>query len=152
MTKSMSRRDALTAGAAATTGVCLVAKASEAQTSSSSSVQVGEETKPLETLYHDALAEGGNLIVYAGGDIASQQDAAKNAFLTQFPKMNLAMIVDYSKFHDVRIDNQFATNTLVPDVVQLQTLQNFTRWKEEGRLLQYKPRRVLRGLRKVQGP
>lgn len=140
MTKSMSRRDALTAGATAAIGLSISAAASVAQTSTSSPAQaVEEETKSLETLYQDALTEGGNLIVYAGGDIASQQDAAKNAFLAQFPKMNLAMIVDYSKFHDVRIDNQFATNTLVPDVVQLQTLQNFTRWNQQGRLLQYKP-------------
>jgi hypothetical protein len=53
--------------------------------------------------------------------------------------MKLAMIVDYSKFHDVRVDNQFATNTLVPDVVQLQTLQNFPRWNQQDRLLKYKP-------------
>jgi ABC-type Fe3+ transport system substrate-binding protein len=134
MTQSLSRRDALAGGAAAAIGLSIAAMASSSQAQS-----MEEETKSLETLYQDALAEGGNLIVYAGGDIASQQDAVKNAFLTQFPKMNLAMIVDYSKFHDVRIDNQFATNTLVADVVQLQTLQNFTRWKEEGRLLQYKP-------------
>ena len=140
MTKSMSRRDALTAGAAAAIGLSISATGSDAQASSSSPAQqVEEETKSLEALYQDALAEGGSLIVYAGGDIASQQDAAKNAFLTQFPKMNLAIIVDYSKFHDVRIDNQFATNTLVPDVVQLQTLQDFTRWNEGGRLQQYKP-------------
>ena len=139
MAKSMSRRDALTAGAAATIGVCLVATASEAQTASSSPAQVAEETKSLDTLYQDALAEGGSLIVYAGGDIPAQQEATKDAFLAQFPKMKLSMIVDYSKFHDVRVDNQFATNTLVPDVVQLQTLQNFARWSQQGRLLQYKP-------------
>nr|WP_324606163.1 hypothetical protein [Streptomyces griseus] len=47
--------------------------------------------------------------------------------------------MDYSKFHDARIDNQLATGTLVPDVVQLQTLQDFPRWKREGALLPYKP-------------
>jgi len=139
MTNSMSRRDALTAGAAAAIGAYVVSSASEAQTSTSSRAQVGEETKSLDTLYQDALTEGGDLIVYAGGDIPTQQDAAKNAFLAQFPKMKLAMIVDYSKFHDVRVDNQFATNTLVPDVVQLQTLQNFPRWNQQSRLLHYKP-------------
>jgi hypothetical protein len=67
MTNSMSRRDALAAGAAATIGACVFASTSEAQTSSSSRSQVGEETKSLDTLYQDALAEGGDLIVYAGG-------------------------------------------------------------------------------------
>ncbi|GFJ87778.1 ABC transporter substrate-binding protein [Phytohabitans rumicis] len=47
--------------------------------------------------------------------------------------------MDYSKYHDVRVDNQLATGTLVPDVVQLQTLQDFTRWKSLGVLRPYKP-------------
>jgi hypothetical protein len=49
------------------------------------------------------------------------------------------LIIDYSKYHDVRIDNQLATGTPVPDVVQLQTTQDFTRWKEAGVLRLYKP-------------
>ncbi|KAI9995639.1 hypothetical protein PInf_012704 [Phytophthora infestans] len=44
------------------------------------------------------------------------------------------------KYHDVRIDNQLETDTLVPDVVALQTLQDFTRWAKTGDLLCYKPK------------
>lgn len=98
-----------------------------------------EETKSLDELYADAKREGGKLVIYAGGDTPDQQDATKQAFLAQFPDIDLTMVVDYSKYHDVRIDNQLATDTLVPDVVQLQTLQDFTRWKQEGALLPYKP-------------
>jgi ABC-type Fe3+ transport system substrate-binding protein len=98
-----------------------------------------EERKSLDELYADARREGGELIIYAGGDTPDQQDATKQAFLSQFPDIKLTMIVDYSKYHDVRIDNQLATNTLVPDVVQMQTLQDFTRWKDTGVLLPYKP-------------
>lgn len=97
------------------------------------------EVRALDALYQSALAEGGKLIVYAGGDTPQQQDGTKAAFLKQFPKMAIDIVVDYSKFHDVRIDNQLATNSLVPDVVQLQTLQNFPRWKAEGHLLPFKP-------------
>jgi ABC-type Fe3+ transport system substrate-binding protein len=100
---------------------------------------VHEETKSLEQLYTDAVNEGRRLIIYAGGDTADQQDDTKNAFLAQFPNIDLTMVVDYSKFHDARIDNQIATDTLVPDVVQLQTLQDFVRWKELGVLAPYKP-------------
>lgn len=100
---------------------------------------VREETKTLEQLHHEALAEGGPLIVYAGGDTAGQQDGNKAAFEQAFPGVTVTMVVDYSKYHDARLDNQFATGTLVPDVVQLQTLQDFPRWKAEGRLLCYKP-------------
>jgi ABC-type Fe3+ transport system substrate-binding protein len=97
------------------------------------------EARALDALYQAALAEGGKLIVYAGGDTPQQQDGTKAAFLKQFPKMAIDIVVDYSKFHDVRVDNQLATKTLVPDVVQLQTLQNFPRWKAEGHLLPFKP-------------
>lgn len=53
--------------------------------------------------------------------------------------MKLNYIVDLSKFHDGRIDNQLATNTLIPDIVQLQTVQDFPRWKSRGVFLNYKP-------------
>jgi ABC-type Fe3+ transport system substrate-binding protein len=59
--------------------------------------------------------------------------------LSQFPDFKLTIVVDFSKYHDVRIDNQLATSSLVPDVVQLQTQQDFTRWKDMGTLLPYKP-------------
>lgn len=100
---------------------------------------VPEEPRSLEALHKAALAEGGRVIVYAGGDTAGQQDGMKSAFESRFPGMTLDVIVDYSKFHEARIDNQIATKSLVPDVVQIQTLQNFPRWKREGRLLPYKP-------------
>jgi ABC-type Fe3+ transport system substrate-binding protein len=100
---------------------------------------VREETKSLDELYADARREGGELVVYAGGDTPDQQDAAVQAFGKQFPGIKLTMVVDYSKYHDVRIDNQLATHTLVPDVVQLQTLQDFDRWKHLGVLAPYKP-------------
>nr|WSY49131.1 ABC transporter substrate-binding protein [Streptomyces sp. NBC_00886] len=106
---------------------------------SSRSISGAEETRTLDELYRAALADGGKLVVYAGGDTPTQQDATKTAFRRRFPDIDLTLIVDYSKYHDVRVDNQFATDTLVPDVVQLQTLQDFTRWKEQDRLLPYRP-------------
>ena len=98
-----------------------------------------EETRTLDQLYADAVAEGGHLVVYAGGAIATEQGATRQAFLTRFPRMSLTTVVDYSKFHDVRVDTQIATGSLVPDVVQLNTLHDFPSWKEEGLLLPYKP-------------
>ena len=98
-----------------------------------------EETQSLDALYEKAQAEGGELVVYAGGDIAAQQEGTIKAFQARFPKIRLTMVVDYSKCHDVRVDNQLATGKLVADVVQLQTLQDFARWKQQGKLLAYKP-------------
>ncbi|KAJ8571523.1 hypothetical protein ON010_g5311 [Phytophthora cinnamomi] len=100
---------------------------------------VEEETKTLEELYADTIAEGGKLIFYHGGDLANQQDSLKAAFEEAFPGVNVTMVVDYSKYHDVRIDNQLETDTLVPDITALQTVQNFPRWAKAGDLLEYKP-------------
>lgn len=82
------------------------------------------ETAALHELYEAAIQEGGRLIVYAGGDTPQQQDDVKSSFSALFPKIAITSVVDYSKFHDVRIDNQFATGTVIPDVVHLQTLQD----------------------------
>ncbi|KAG1703151.1 hypothetical protein DVH05_008063 [Phytophthora capsici] len=101
--------------------------------------KTGEETKTIDQLYAEAVAEGGNLVLYHGGDTPTQQDGLHEAFTQRFPKINFTAIVDYSKYHDVRIDNQLETDTLVPDVVALQTLQDFTRWAKTGDLLSYKP-------------
>ena len=145
--KPISRRQALSAGAALGaagalgSGVLLPASAQAASSADAAGHggSVPEETRGLDELYQAAKAEGGELVVYAGGDIASQQAGVVAAFGQQFPDIKLTMVVDYSKFHDVRIDNQFANGKLIPDVTHLQTLQDFTRWKQRGRLLNYKP-------------
>jgi ABC-type Fe3+ transport system substrate-binding protein len=140
---AFSRRRMLGASAAAVgaaaIGPSLVACSEPVTDTSQAAPAVPEESKTLDQLYADAMAEGGRLVVYAGGDTATQQDSTRQAFLTRFPDMTLTMVVDYSKYHDVRVDNQLATGALVPDVVQLQTLQDFPSWKEEGLLLPYKP-------------
>ncbi len=139
---SFSRRRVLGTGAllgANALGMSLGTPAEAAAPAARPGAAGREETKSLDQLYAEALREGGELIVYAGGDTATQQDGTKRAFLSRFPGIKLTMVVDYSKFHDVRIDNQLATGTLVPDVVQLQTLQDFTRWKRAGVLRPYKP-------------
>ncbi|MFI2073846.1 ABC transporter substrate-binding protein [Streptomyces triculaminicus] len=97
------------------------------------------EDEQLQKLYKDALAEGGRLVVYAGGDKPGQADYLKNAFIKQFPKMKVDTVVDFSKNHDARLDNQIAEHKVVADVVHLQTLDDFPRWKKEGALEQYRP-------------
>lgn len=142
MSSSFSRRRVLAAGAGA--GAALGLGALGAATASAAPATTPrsagrEETRTLDELYQAALAEGAKLVIYAGGDTPTQQDATKAAFKARFPGIDLTLVVDYSKYHDVRVDNQLATGTLVPDVVQFQTVQDFVRWKEQGRLLYYKP-------------
>ncbi|PJG85491.1 ABC transporter substrate-binding protein [Conservatibacter flavescens] len=99
----------------------------------------GVETQSLDELYQAALKEGGRLVVYAGGDTPDQQDGIKAAFEKRFPGIILDTIVDYSKIHDARINYQIEVKNVVADVVQLQTLQDFPKWKAEGVLMPYKP-------------
>ncbi|AZQ35564.1 ABC transporter substrate-binding protein [Streptomyces cyaneochromogenes] len=152
MSRDFSRRRLLATGAGvalggaaavSASGVPANANALSASNSFASTLSSGprvrEETRSLEELYAAAVAEGGKLVLYQGGDVDSQAAGVRAAFGERFPDIDLTVVVDYSKYHDVRVDNQLATGTLVPDVVQLQTLQDFTRWKREGRLLPYKP-------------
>lgn len=97
------------------------------------------ETRTLDDLHKTALAQGADLIVYAGGDLPNAQAAVEQAFKTRFPGMNIRILVDLSKYHDARIDNQLARGKLECDVAHLQTLHDYDRWKAEGHLLLYKP-------------
>ncbi|MEU9169844.1 ABC transporter substrate-binding protein [Streptomyces sp. NPDC048420] len=141
MSSFLSRRRVLTTGAGAALGLGTIGATATAASAATPARHTSgpEETRTLDELYQAALKEGGKLVIYAGGDTPTQQDGTKAAFKARFPDIDLTMIVDYSKYHDVRVDNQFATDTLVPDVVQLQTLQDFVRWKRQGRLLNYRP-------------
>src|ERR1041384_4199686 len=58
-----------------------------------------EETRTLDELYRDALAESGKLVIYAGGDLADSGSGAgaRTAFRQRFPKIDLQLIADYSK-------------------------------------------------------
>jgi hypothetical protein len=106
----------------------------------SAAAQSGSNLSPtMQWLYHEALAEGGQLVVFAGGDAPDQNDGLKQGFEQQFAGMHMTIRTDLSKYHDARIDNQLARNRLEPDVAHLQTLQDFDRWKREGVLLRYKP-------------
>ncbi|KAK0219969.1 hypothetical protein IW262DRAFT_1448431 [Armillaria fumosa] len=100
----------------------------------------GVETLSLDELYDLAIAEGGQLVVRAGGDEKNQQASTVQAFQEKFPKINITLTVDLSKYHDSVIDRSLnLTGSAGTDVAHLQTLHDFIRWKEEGRLLSYKP-------------
>jgi ABC-type Fe3+ transport system substrate-binding protein len=97
------------------------------------------EEAQLQKLYEQAVTEGGDLVVYAGGDKPGQADYLRDAFVKKFPKIKANVIVDFSKNHDARVDNQVAEGKVVADVVHLQTIDDFPRWKREGVLEQYRP-------------
>jgi ABC-type Fe3+ transport system substrate-binding protein len=95
--------------------------------------------RSLQDLYQAALQEGGQLTVYAGGDEVTQGFGIKAGFERQFPGMKLDIVVDLSKFHDARIEEELLRKNLKADVAHLQTLHDFDDWAARGLLLPYKP-------------
>jgi len=128
-----------TIGAVVAAAAAVTVAATTATAQGPASVAAPSEQEQLQALYQKAKAEGGEVTVYMGGDAPGQWDALAGAFTQQFPDVKLHLVTDLSKYHDVRIDNQLATNDLVADVAVLQTTQDFDRWKQQGELLQYRP-------------
>ena len=98
-----------------------------------------QETRSLDEIYEAAVADGGKLVVYAGGDTADSNAAVEKAFKERFPKVDIKIFTDLSKYHDMRIDQQLSVGRLECDVAHLQTMHDFDRWKVMGVLAPYKP-------------
>ena len=79
----------------------------------------------LDPLYQAALAEGQPLTVWAGGDAKSQSLAYTAQFEQMFPGIPITVTVDLSKYHDAEIDKRLMFGEDVPDVIHIQTVQNF---------------------------
>ncbi|KAF2970574.1 hypothetical protein GQX73_g3005 [Xylaria multiplex] len=97
------------------------------------------ENRTIDEIYEAALAEGGIVTVWHGGDETDQQDGLKQEFEARFPNITLNITVDVSKYHDGNIDRQLATGGVYVDSVILQTLHDYPRWDNEGALLHYLP-------------
>jgi len=97
------------------------------------------ETRSLDEIYQAALAEGGVVTLWHGGDEKTQQNSLKSAFEARFPNMTLNVTVDLSKYHDVNLDAQLAADNVYVDSIILQTLHDYPRWKKQGALMNYAP-------------
>jgi ABC-type Fe3+ transport system substrate-binding protein len=80
----------------------------------------------------------GALTFYVGGPTAPWEVRAK-AFEQRYPGINVSVKGGFSNVLDKEIDQQLASKKLEVDAAIFQTLQDFVRWKSEGRLLAYKP-------------
>lgn len=109
---------------------------------STSAFAVEIETKSLDELYAAAIAEGGELVLRAGGDKDDQADYYLDMFKKRFPEIKLTHSVDLSFYHVSRYDNarKKDSKTNVPDIIQLQTLHDFDYYAERGLLEPYKPK------------
>jgi ABC-type Fe3+ transport system substrate-binding protein len=93
--------------------------------------------QPLNELYADAKNEGA-LTFYAGGPTAPWEARAK-AFGEVYPGIKVSIGGGFSNVLDKKIDQQIAAGRLEVDAAILQTIADFTRWKNEGQLLAFKP-------------
>ncbi len=93
----------------------------------------------LQDLYQAALKESKTLTVYAGGDEVTQGFGIRDGFEKQFPGIKVKIVVDLSKYHDARIEEELLRKDLRADVVHLQTLHDFDHWAARGLLFPYKP-------------
>ncbi|MEW1544941.1 ABC transporter substrate-binding protein [Streptomyces tsukubensis] len=99
----------------------------------------GDSAGYLQQLYRDALDEGGKLVVWAGGSSPRQEDRTREAFTAAFPGIDAVFTVRYSPVQSALVNRQLALGGLEPDLVQLQTLDDFDHWKSRNVLLPYRP-------------
>lgn len=98
-----------------------------------------QETRSIDEIYKAALAEGGVVTLWHGGDEKNQQDFLKQSFEARFPNITLNVTVGLSKYHDGNLDLQLAAKNVYVDSIILQTLHDYPRWKKEGALMNYAP-------------
>jgi ABC-type Fe3+ transport system substrate-binding protein len=91
----------------------------------------------LDQLYANAKDEGA-LAFYVGGPTAPWEERAK-AFEQLYPGIKISIGGGFSNVLDKKIDQQIAAGKLEVDAAILQTIADFARWKNEGRLLIFKP-------------
>jgi ABC-type Fe3+ transport system substrate-binding protein len=99
----------------------------------------------FDALYKKAKAEG-SVIIYAGGPTAPWDAAAKD-FSVRYPGVNVSVTGGFSNVLDAKIDAQLKAGNLEVDLAVFQTLQDFVRWKQDGKLLNFKPP----GFKKIDG-
>jgi ABC-type Fe3+ transport system substrate-binding protein len=80
----------------------------------------------------------GAFILYVGGPTAPWEAAARR-FEQRYPGIKVSITGGFSNVLDKKIDQQIKDGKLEADAAIFQTLQDFARWKRDGRLLAYTP-------------
>src|SRR5262245_13001712 len=90
-----------------------------------------------DEIYAKAKAEGA-FAFYVGGPTAPWEARARE-FNARYPGIQVSVTGGFSNVLDKKVDQQLAAGKLEVDAAIFQTLQDFARWKSEGRLLVYRP-------------
>jgi ABC-type Fe3+ transport system substrate-binding protein len=91
----------------------------------------------LDQLYAKAKDEK-SLVIYAGGPVSNYEPLARE-FERQFPGLTVSIEGGFSNVLNQKIEQQFKDLKLEADMVLLQTAQDFVRWKQQGKMLAFKP-------------
>ncbi|WTX00056.1 ABC transporter substrate-binding protein [Streptomycetaceae bacterium NBC_01309] len=138
VTRGMDRRTILkftAAGAAGVAGAAFAQNSAFAATNAEDS----NSAQYIQQLYQDALDEGGNLVIWAGGTNPNQENATRDAFNAAFPGINAVFNVRYSPVQSAIINRQLALGGLEPDIAQIQSLYDFDYWKSQNALVPFRP-------------
>jgi len=91
----------------------------------------------LDELYAKAKTEG-EIAFYVGGPTAPWEERTKG-FTEKYPGIKVTIGGGFSNVLDQKIDAQIAAKKLEVDAALLQTAADFVRWKQEGRLITFRP-------------
>ena len=91
----------------------------------------------LDELYAKAKNEK-SLVIYAGGPISNYEPLARE-FERKFPGLTVSIEGGFSNVLNQKIEQQFKDGRLEADMVLFQTAQDFVRWKQQGKMLTFKP-------------
>jgi ABC-type Fe3+ transport system substrate-binding protein len=97
----------------------------------------GAYAETLDELYQKAKAEK-ELVFYSGGPAAPHENRAKQ-FMQQYPGIAVSVTGGFSNVLNERIEKQMAAKKLTVDMAFFQTVQDFVAWKQQGKLIAYKP-------------
>ena len=91
----------------------------------------------LDELYAKAKDEK-SLVIYAGGPVSNYEPLARD-FERQFPGLTVSIEGGFSNVLNQKIEQQFKDGKLQADMVLFQTAQDFVRWKQQGKMLAFRP-------------
>ena len=99
----------------------------------------------LAELYEKAKAEK-EVVFYSGGPAAPHENRAK-LFMQQFPGIEVKVTGGFSNVLNERIEKQMAEKKLAVDMAFFQTVQDFVKWKAQGKLSTSSPTASTRSIR-----
>jgi len=101
------------------------------------SVHGSAQAEIMQALYEKAKAEK-SLVFYSGGPAAPHEARAKR-FMQQFPGITVSVTGGFSNVLNDQIEKQMAAGKLEVDMAFFQTVQDFVAWKQQGKLVAFKP-------------